>query len=83
MSHSLQYEFKSVLVRSKSRPFFKSRSIPAKPSEENASPGVTDFSFSAPLVWGFAVSMGQVTLALFQLPVLSFLPRPLAASLLS
>lgn len=45
MSHLFQYEFKSVSVPSKSRPFFKSHSIPANSSEENTSRRVISFLF--------------------------------------
>lgn len=64
-SHLFQYEFKSVLMWSKHRPFFKSHSIPAKSPEVNTSSGSLIFSSSAPLARGSAVSMGQVALALF------------------
>lgn len=45
MSHLFQYEFRSALVWSKNRPFFKSHSIPDKSPEENTSSGVTGFLF--------------------------------------
>lgn len=61
MNNLLQYEFKSVLVWSKDKPFFKSHSLLNRilPQESLI------FSFSTTLAWGFAISVGQMAPAPF------------------